>query len=338
MSKKHKPIIGITLGDINGVGPEVVLKALADNRLLNFIVPVIYGSTKIISFYKKNIELEEFHYTQVKDSNQFLSKKINVLNCWQDDIEITPGKSTKEGGDCARKALEKASQDLKDGYIDALVTAPINKENMQSDAFKFPGHTEYFTKILEAEESLMFMVSERLRVGVVTGHMPLKDVVARVDQKLVKTKLKIMETSLKKDFGITKPRIAVLGLNPHAGENGLLGVEEEEIITPIVTDFKKRGSLVFGPFSADGFFGSGEFEKFDGVLAMYHDQGLIPFKSLSFGSGVNYTAGLPAVRTSPDHGTGYGIAGMNKASEDSLRSAILAAMDVCNMRKENAGI
>lgn len=337
MATKHKPIIGISLGDVNGIGPEVVIKALADSRMLNFFTPVIYGSSRVLSFYKKLLNIDEFNYSQVKEEHNFIPKKTNVVNCWNDPVEITPGVENKVGGTTAWQALKKASEDLKDGFIDAIVTAPITKANIQSDEFKFPGHTEYFASLFEVKDALMFMVSEQLRIGVVSGHVPLSEATGKVTKKALEQSLTAMEQSLKLDFGIAKPRIAVLGLNPHAGEEGLLGDKEEKVIKPVVSDMKKHGKLIFGPFPSDGFFGSKEYKKFDAVLAMYHDQGLIPFKSFSFGSGVNFTAGLPAVRTSPDHGTAYSIAGKNEASPDSMRAALMTALDIVKNRRESAG-
>src|SRR6188768_1295530 len=311
MTQAHKPRIGITIGDLNGVGPEVVMKALADNRLHNIVTPVIYGSAKVISFYKKLLNIEEFNYTQVRNKGQFAPKSINVVNCWEDVIEIVPGKQSRDTGKAAFLALKQASEELKEGLIDALVTAPIDKQSIHSADFPFKGHTEYLTEFFGSTESLMFMISDTLRVGLVTEHIALKDVAAAVTKERIEAKLKIMEQSLRKDFGIAKPRIAVLGLNPHAGDGGLLGQEEEQIIKPVIADQKNKGKLVYGPFPADGFFASGNHTKYDGVLAMYHDQGLVPFKSIAFENGVNFTAGLSAVRTSPDHGTGYSIVGKN---------------------------
>lgn len=302
--------------------------------MLNFITPVIYGSTKTLSYYRKALQLDEFNYSQAKDSGSFHHKKVNVVNCWDDMVEINTGSVTPEAGRASFLALEKATEDLKSGMIDAVVTAPINKNNIQSEDFKFAGHTEYFTQKFDCKDSLMFLTSTDLRIGVVTGHIPIQAVSSSITKELISRKLQIMATSLKKDFGINKPRIAVLGLNPHAGEEGLLGKEDIEIIKPVVTEFKNKGMLVFGPYPADGFFGKGDYKKFDAVLAMYHDQGLIPFKTLAFEKGVNYTAGLPIIRTSPDHGTAYDIAGKNIAGETSMREAIYLARDIYKNRKE----
>ncbi len=297
---KDKPVIGITLGDINGIGPEVVIKSLSDARILNLFTPVVFGSTKVLSFYRKAVEENAFNYTQVKNgSHELIYKKVNVVNCWEDMMPINMGEVTKEGGDAAFLALKTGVEFLKDGIIDGIVTAPINKKNIQQPGFEFPGHTEFFTTTFGVKESLMFMVSPSLRIGVATGHIPLEKVAGALTPEVLEAKLRIMELSLKQDFGIAKPKIAVLGLNPHAGEDGLLGSEEQEIIRPVMAKLKNEGLLVLGPFPADGFFGTGEFRKYDGIMAMYHDQGLIPFKTLSFQQGINYTAGLPIVRTSP---------------------------------------
>ncbi|AHM59417.1 4-hydroxythreonine-4-phosphate dehydrogenase [Flammeovirgaceae bacterium 311] len=328
----HKPVIGISLGDINGIGPEVVMKALSDVRMLEMITPVIYGSTKVLGYYRKALKLNNFQYQHMDNGPQ--QAHVNVVNCWEELIEITTGQATPDGGRAALLALQHAVRDLKAGVIEGIVTAPINKHNIQTEEFQFPGHTEYFTKEFETKDSLMLLCSGNLRVGVVTGHVPLAKVPQLITRERVQHKLNILERTLKQDFGINKPRIAVLGLNPHAGEDGLLGTEEQEVIIPLIEDFKNKGKLVFGPFPADGFFGNDAYNKFDGILAMYHDQGLIPFKTLAFELGVNYTAGLPIVRTSPDHGTAYDIAGQNIASEASFREAIYLACDIARRRKE----
>ncbi|WP_224996389.1 4-hydroxythreonine-4-phosphate dehydrogenase PdxA [Cesiribacter sp. SM1] len=328
----HKPVIGISLGDINGIGPEVVMKALSDARMLDMITPVIYGSTKVLGYYRKTLKINNFQYQHMDKGPQ--EAHINVVNCWEEVIEITMGQATPDGGRAALMALQHAVRDLKAGVIEGIVTAPINKNNIQTEEFQFPGHTEYFTKEFETKDSLMLLCSGNLRVGVVTGHVPLAKVPQLITKERVQLKLNILERTLRQDFGISKPRIAVLGLNPHAGEEGLLGTEEEQVITPVIQDQKNKGRLVFGPFPADGFFGNGSHNKFDGILAMYHDQGLIPFKTLAFELGVNYTAGLPIVRTSPDHGTAYDIAGQNIASEASFREAIYLACDIARRRKE----
>jgi 4-hydroxythreonine-4-phosphate dehydrogenase len=331
---QQKPRIGITLGDLNGIGPEVIMKALADTRITAMATPVIYGSAKVMSFYKKLFNIEEFNYTQVKTRGQFAFKSINIVNCWEDQIEIVPGKPSKEAGRASYLALRQACEELKEGLLDALVTAPIDKHSIHHDEFPFKGHTEYLTQFFGASESLMFLVSDTLKVGLVTEHLALKDVPAAITKERIEAKLRLMDQSLRKDFGIVKPKIAVLGLNPHAGDNGLLGAEDDQIIRPVIQDQRAKGRLVTGPFPADGFFGTAQYLKFDGVLAMYHDQGLIPFKSIAFENGVNFTAGLPVVRTSPDHGTGYALAGKNQASEASLREAIYRACDILRHRAE----
>ena len=337
MSKeKHKPVIGMTIGDINGIGPEVIIKSLQNPQILNHITPVIYGSTKSLSYYKNILDIEEFSYVQVQEQRSFHPEKINVINCWEDALEINPGSSTKEAGNAAFTAIQKAAKDLKNKTIHAVVTAPINKSTIQSEAFKFAGQTEYFTEVLHAKDSLMLLCSENLRIAVVTGHIPIKEVSKSITKEKLESKLKILFQSLNSDFGIIKPKVAVLGLNPHAGEKGLLGSEDEQILLPAISEYKSKGHLCFGPFPADGFFGTRGYQKYDAVLAMYHDQGLIPFKTIAFDSGVNYTAGLPAIRTSPDHGTGYDIAGKNKASEQSFRQAIFTALDILKNRQEIA--
>lgn len=327
----NKPVIGITIGDINGIGPEVIIKSLLDSRILTIVTPVIYGSTKVLSYYRKNLGTEDFNYSQVRD-NYFNNKKVNVVNCWDETVEINAGVSSKDAGNYAFKALECAVKDLKEGKINAIVTGPINKNNIQSDQFNFAGQTEYITKKSDKKDSLMMMVGESLKVGLVTTHLPIKDVPSQISTKTVSAKLKIFIDSLKSDFGITKPKIAVLGLNPHAGDEGLLGKEEQEIIQPVIEEFKSKGHLTYGPYPSDGFFGAAQYKNFDGILAMYHDQGLIAFKTLSFEIGVNYTAGLEIIRTSPDHGTAYNLAGKNVASEISMRSAIYLAKDIYNVR------
>lgn len=329
----QKPVVGISLGDINGIGPEVVIKALADERILQMLTPVIYGSSKVLSYYRKALKYTDFNYHQLNEGDKAHPEKVNVMNCWQEMIEINMGQETSEGGRAALLALQKAAQHLQKGMIDGIVTAPINKNNIQSDEFRFPGHTEFFTETFGAKDSLMLLCSEGLRVGVVTGHIPLKEVSKQLTAEKLRSKLLILEKTLHKDFGIGKPRVAVLGLNPHAGEGGLLGNEEQELILPVIQELKEKGKLIFGPFPADGFFGTGQFKKFDGILAMYHDQGLIPFKTLAFESGVNYTAGLSIVRTSPDHGTAYDISGQGIASEQSIREAIYMACDIIRRRK-----
>ncbi|WP_066831439.1 4-hydroxythreonine-4-phosphate dehydrogenase PdxA [Rufibacter ruber] len=333
MEPKQKPRIGITIGDVAGIGPEVILKTFADNRVLHFCTPVVYGTAAALNKYRKLLALENFSFHTIQAFDQLHFKKLNVLNVQEEEIDFTPGVPTPATGAIARTALLRAAQDLKDGHIQAIVTAPIDKDNTQGEGFQFPGHTEFFTTFFNAPESLMFLVSSSgLRVATVTGHLPLKDVANTLTPELLIRKLTILDNSLRKDFGIQKPKIAVLGLNPHAGENGLLGSEETELILPVIEQLKNKGNLVFGPFPADGYFGTRSYQKFDATLALYHDQGLIPFKTLAFENGVNFTAGLPIVRTSPDHGTAYDIAGQNKADETSFREALFAAVDILRSR------
>ncbi|WP_420577998.1 4-hydroxythreonine-4-phosphate dehydrogenase PdxA [Ekhidna sp.] len=333
--KKNKPVIGITIGDINGIGPEVIIKSLEDNRILKQFTPVIYGSAKVISYYRKALDKENFNYQQISSIDKIAHKKVNVLNVWDETIEINPGQANETGGKYAVLSLQHAVKDLKDEKIDAITTAPLAKDLVQSDEFKFPGHTEYLTQEAGESDSLMFLVHESLRVGVVTGHIPLNEVSAKVTKEKIVFKLQKMIKSLQKDFGIKKPRVAVLGLNPHAGENGLLGDEEQKVIIPAIDEVKKGHHIVMGPFPADGFFGMRTYKQYDGILAMYHDQGLIPFKNMAFEEGVNYTAGLPFVRTSPDHGTAFSIAGNGQADETSFRNALYLANDIIRQRKEN---
>lgn len=327
-----KPRIGITLGDLNGIGPEVVIKALSDNRILNSITPVIYGNPRVLSYYRKLMNLEEFNYSQVRTKGQFFPKVINVVNCWEEEIKITPGVPSRETGRAALMSLRQVVQEVKEGLLDGFVTAPIDKNTVYGDDFPYHGHTEYLTETFAATESLMLMVGQSLKVGLVTEHVPIHEVSRHLTMERVELKIRLMELSLKNDFMISKPKIAVLGLNPHAGDEGLIGDEENTIVKPVIADLKSKGKLIFGPFPADGFFASGQHEKFDAVLAMYHDQGLIPFKYIEFESGVNFTAGLPTVRTSPDHGTAYNIAGRNLAEEGSIRQAIFLAADIIKRR------
>lgn len=328
-----KPRIGITIGDLNGIGPEVIIKALSDNRLLNLMTPVVYGSTKVLSFYRKLMNLEEFNYSVVKTKGQLFPKAVNVVNCWEDVYEINPGQPSRQTAKAALLSLKKAVEEVKEGLIDGFVTAPIDKNTIHGEDFPFQGHTEYLTQEFNAGESLMLMVGNDLRVGLVTEHVPIKDVSTFITKERVELKIRLLELTLKKDFLINKPKIAVLGLNPHAGDEGLLGSEENDVIKPVINDLKTKGKLIFGPFPADGFFATGQHAKYDGVIAMYHDQGLVAFKTLCFESGINYTAGLPYVRTSPDHGTAYNIAGKNVASESSMREAMYVACDIIKNRR-----
>jgi 4-hydroxythreonine-4-phosphate dehydrogenase len=328
----ERPRVGITLGDINGIGPEVVIKALHDHRLMSMVTPIVYGSSKVLSFYKKLLNIEEFNYTPVRQRGQYAPKSINVVTCWEDTLEIMPGKPSRDAGKAALHALKQAATDLKEGHLDAIVTGPIDKNTIHSDEFPFKGHTEFLAEFFGAKDHLMLLTSDRIRVGLVTSHVPLREVSALITRERVESKLKTLELSLRNDFGIMKPKIAILGLNPHAGDGGLIGSEEETILKPLINDLKNSGKAYFGPHSADGFFASGTYTKYDGILAMYHDQGLIPFKSLAFETGVNFTSGLSIIRTSPDHGTAYNIAGKNQANENSMRQAIYGACDIFKTR------
>lgn len=327
--------IGITHGDINGIGYEVILKMLDDNRILEFCTPVIYGSAKIASFYRKALNLQPQQLNQIKDASEARDGVINIINVVDEDCKVEPGQSTREAGAAAFAALERAVADVRANKLDAIVTAPINKDNIQSELFTFPGHTEY----LEASvggKALMILFNRDIRVALVTTHMPVSKIAESITKERIIEKLKIFSASLRSDFAIVHPRIAVLSLNPHAGENGLLGNEEKEVILPAIKEAQEQGIECYGPYAADGFFGSGQFKHFDGVLAMYHDQGLAPFKTMAMDSGVNYTAGLPIVRTSPDHGTGYDIAAQGTASEQSMREALYAAIDIARNRSRHA--
>lgn len=332
--RKHKPVVGITLGDPNGIGSEIIMKTFSDSRMLEVCTPIIYGSAKVILYFKKLLGANDFNFNQIKSADQLVHKKINLVNLNIGEFEVTPGTSTKEAGQAAFTFLKTATEDIASNKIDVMVTCPINKQNIQSDDFKFPGHTEYLAHYANEDNPLMIMLTDDIRVGLVTIHTPLKDVAKQITSDLIIQKADAFIKSLKQDFGIDKPKLAVLGLNPHAGDNGLLGEEEQTIITPAIEELKRSGNMVFGPYPSDGFFGSGNYKKFDGILAMYHDQGLAPFKALTFDEGVNYTASLPIVRTSPDHGVGYDISGKNVASENSFRNAIYKACDIYNTRKE----
>ncbi len=325
---RHIVKVGISIGDINGISPEVIMKSLKDNRILLDCTPVIYGSTKVFSYHKKKLHFNDFNYISCKSVEEIKARKVNVINIWEDELKFDLGKATTEGGKYAFESLEKATQDLASGKIDVLVTAPINKDAMNKSGFKFPGHTEYLADLSGQEEALMLMIAGKLRVGLVTTHIPLKEVSESISTEGVFQKIIAFNQSLKKDFGIQRPKIAVLGLNPHAGENGKMGTEENESIYPAIEKAKQENILAFGPFPSDGFFGSDARKNYDGILSMYHDQGLSAFKALSFDEGVNFTAGLPIVRTSPDHGTAYDIVGKNKASGDSMRNAIYLAIDI----------
>jgi 4-hydroxythreonine-4-phosphate dehydrogenase len=332
MEKSDKIIVGISIGDINGIGIEVILKTFKDKRMLEFCTPVLFGSTKVVSYHKKALNIETPIHG-INSINQINHNKINLLNIWKEDVEIELGNATSSSGEYAAKSLESAVNQLKNKTIDVLLTAPINKETIQSETFNFPGHTEYLEDKLEGK-SLMILMTDELRIGLVTGHIPISKVAEAITPELIKDKVATMHSSLIEDFGISKPKIAVLGLNPHCGDKGVIGKEDDEVIQPTVSEIRETGKLVFGPYAADGFFGSETYKQFDGVLAMYHDQGLAPFKALSFGGGVNFTAGLSEIRTSPDHGTGFDIAGKNQASETSFTEALFTAIKIFRSRKQ----
>jgi len=331
----NKLTVGITQGDGNGIGYEVIIKSLADERILDMCTPVIYGSSKIFGFYKKQIHnIEQINTNVVSSAKDIHQKRVNIVNCLPENVFVEPGQSTAESAKAAITSLQCAVEDLKQGYIDVLVTAPINKRAMANEGFDNTGHTEYLQKEFGVEDVAMIMVSDLLKVGVVTGHIPLKDVPATITKEKILSKLHLMDESMKRDFGIHAPKIAVLGLNPHCGDGGLLGDEEQTVILPAIQQACSEGINAFGPYSADGFFGLGNYSRFDAVLAMYHDQGLTPFKALAFEQGVNFTAGLPVVRTSPDHGTAFEMAGRDLADPHSMMSSIYTAIDVYNHRRE----
>ena len=339
MSETVLPVkVGITHGDFNGIGYEVIMKAFADAAMLELCTPVIYGIHKAASHFRKALNIQDFNFHGISDASKALKHHCNFINLTDIDVGMDPGKSTPAAGSWAVKAIQRATADLKAGQIDVLVTAPINKQNVQGPDFNFPGHTEYFAAQTGQSNYLMLLVNEGLRVGTVTGHVPLQEVASKLSVDLIVSRLKVFSESLLQDFGIRAPRIAVLGLNPHAGDGGVIGKEEETIILPAIKKANQENVMAFGPYPADGFFGNGTWKKFDGVLAMYHDQGLIPFKSIAFHHGVNFTAGLPIIRTSPDHGTGYDICGQNIADPSSLREAVFAAIDIYRNRKLHAEI
>ncbi len=335
MKKENKKIkIGITHGDYNGIGYELILKSLLDKRILEFFIPVIYGSTKLASYYRKTLRMPELSYNIIPDAKQAKANKPNLINIVNEEIKVEMGKIDKKAGEIAFLSLEKAVADLQDGKIDALVTAPIHKESIHSEKFSFPGHTEYLTHKCHSkkEGTLMIMVNNNLRIAMATGHIPLAEVSKTITEELLIQKLSLFEDSLKKDFGIRKPKIAVLGINPHAGDRGIIGEEDSKLLRPTIKSLQEKGMNVYGPYPSDGMFGAGNYKKFDGILAMYHDQGMLPFKVMAFDSGVNYTAGLPIVRTSPAHGTAFDIVGKNLAHIESFRNALYLAVDIYHNR------
>lgn len=331
MAKKIK--IGITIGDINGIGPEVIIKALSHPRMTDYFTPIIYGHTKALAYHKNIVKDANFPFVSINSVANAGHNKINVMNCWTEDTTVNLGVPTKQSGKFAQAAIDRAVADAQEGKIDAIVTAPINKEAMSMAGFKHPGHTEYLAELMEAAEVVMTMVSDSAVIAVASNHVPVKDILQNLDKKKIIRKLKVLNKSLKQDFGLERPTIGVLGLNPHAGDNGVIGTEEKDFIEPAIKEAKRNDVLVSGPFPADGFFGGSAFKKVEAILAMYHDQGLIPFKLMSFGDGVNFTAGLPIIRTSPDHGTAYDIAGQNKADGASMRKALFLAKDLYNNRR-----
>ncbi|MCO5239560.1 MAG: 4-hydroxythreonine-4-phosphate dehydrogenase PdxA [Chitinophagaceae bacterium] len=335
-NQNSKPAIGVTCGDINGIGMELIIKTFSDSRMLDICTPVIFASNKLINFYRKTLPEINFSFQTLKDPARPFHRQINLYTCWEEEINITPGQLTETGGKYAVRSLQAAVQALKAKHIQALVTAPIHKKNVQSAEFNFSGHTPFLKHFFGADDVVMLMCADNMRVGLVTEHVPVKDIARLITRQAILKKIFLLKESLQKDFGIDKPKIAVLGLNPHAGDEGLVGKEEEEQIKPAIKEAKHNNILAFGPYSADAFFARGNHEKFDAVLAMYHDQGLIPFKSLAKGEGINYTAGLPGVRTSPDHGTAFDIAGKNRADETSFRQSIFAAVDILQRQYEYA--
>jgi 4-hydroxythreonine-4-phosphate dehydrogenase len=323
----QKPVIGFTCGDLNGIGIELIIKSLSDARLLDICTPVVFAGNKSLNFYRKGLPDYNFNYSNVRELNRLNPKQVNVFNSWEEEVVIIPGQLNETGGKYALISLQQATQALKDGLIQGLVTAPIHKKNIQSEAFNYSGHTPYLKAMFGVNDVVMLMVAENMRIGLVTEHIPVAEIAKHITRESILSKLKIMHSSLQKDFGVDKPKIAVLGLNPHAGDEGLIGNEEETIIKPAIKE-AKHTMMVFGPYSADAFFARGQFEKFDAVLAMYHDQGLIPFKSLALGEGINYTAGLPGIRTSPDHGTAFDIAGKDRADHSSFMGAIFECVEI----------
>ncbi|MDP3358588.1 MAG: 4-hydroxythreonine-4-phosphate dehydrogenase PdxA [Lutibacter sp.] len=332
MDKSEKITLGISIGDFNGVGIEIILKTFLDKRMFDFCTPVLFGSAKLITAYKKNMDINLL-FNGIRQVDAAIPGKFNVLNLWKDEFEVNLGIATAESGKYAFLSLEAATDALAKGEIDLLVTAPINKENIQSSAFKFPGHTEYLESKLKGK-SLMILMSDTLRIGLITGHIPVSKVAESITPDLIKEKVAILYKSLVEDFAINKPKIAILGLNPHCGDHGVIGTEDDEMIRPTIAEIQNEGKLVYGPYAADGFFGSESYKNFDGILAMYHDQGLAPFKALSFGEGVNFTAGLNKVRTSPDHGTAYDIAGKDLANINSFKEAVFSGIQIFKTRRE----
>ncbi|MFN5479795.1 MAG: 4-hydroxythreonine-4-phosphate dehydrogenase PdxA [Chitinophagaceae bacterium] len=336
MSTKKRPVIGISLGDLNGIGTELIIRTFSDNRITELCTPIVFGSNKVLNFYRKLMPETNINYNSIKEISKAHPKQLNIFTVWEEEVAIEPGKATETGGKYGVLSLQSAVTALKSGEIDALVTAPLNKHTMQSGDFQFTGHTPYLKDTFKANDVIMLMTAENMKVALLTEHVAIGEVAKNITKEQIINKINLLKSSLKKDFGIDRPRIAVLGLNPHAGDEGLVGKEEKEIIRPAVLEAKRNDCIVMGPYSADAFFARGHHETFDAVLAMYHDQGLIPFKSLALGEGTNFTAGLPVVRTSPDHGTAFDIAGKNCADESSFRQAIYTAIDIVEKRESFA--
>ena len=332
MEKSEKIKLGISRGDFNGIGIEVILKTFLDKRMLDFCTPIIFASTKLVTNYQKQANIN-VQFNGIKDLENAIEGKINILSLWKEEIELKIGEPTRLSGEYAFKSLQEATKALANNQIDVLVTAPINKDNIQSEDFKFPGHTEYLESQLEGE-SLMILMSENFRIGLITGHIPVSKISETITPELIKKKVEILHASLIQDFAIPKPKIAVLGLNPHCGDNGVIGTEDDTVIRPTIAEIQETGKIIYGPYAADSFFGSSNYKNFDAILAMYHDQGLGPFKTIAFGGGVNFTAGLSRIRTSPDHGTAYELAGKDKANINSFKEAVFSAIQIFRTRSD----
>ncbi len=336
MEQVRKIKVGISIGDPNGIGIEVILKIFQEKEIFDFFTPILYGNMKLINFQKRHLNLKT-SLTPHREGGKLIPNQVNVVDVWTNLFTTDFGKSTEDGGEHALKSLKAATKALKENKVDVLVTAPIDKYNIQSESFKFPGHTDYLSKELGGK-SLMFMITEELKVGLLTDHVPVSQVAQLITPELIEQKVSLMMESLKKDFGISKPKIGVLGVNPHTGDQGIIGKEDDEVLRPTLKKLYEKGHIVLGPYAADSFFGAQTHTQFDAILAVYHDQGLIPFKTLSFGKGVNYTAGLSKIRTSPDHGTAFEIAGKDQARTDSFKEALFTARDIYFERRENENL
>jgi len=333
-NNNRKPILGISIGDMNGIGVEVILKTFSDERMFDYCTPIVYGSSKAVSYHRNVYKMDDFQYKTIKYADRYEEGVLNVINCWEEQVTLSLGKSDAKHGVYALRALEDVATDLQQGKLDAVITAPINKYHISLVEDDFRGQTEFFATKFGVKQSLMMLVSDVMRMALVTNHVPISEVASKLSNELIYSKINLLSEALRRDFMVDKPKIAVLALNPHAGDEGLIGKEDDDMIRPVVKYANERGVLVFGPYAADGFFGTGVYRQFDGILAMYHDQGLVPFKALSFGQGVNFTAGLPIVRTSPDHGTAYDIAGKFIAEHESFRKAVFMALDIAKNRKQ----